>query len=75
MTVYPTSEEVLLVGSIACGFNVEVGEPAQFAANIARPATSAFGQEAFRTHWDKAAALLHSFATTQTLIDGNKRTA
>ena len=37
--------------------------------------TSAFGQEASRTHWDKAAALLHSFATTQTLIDGNKRTA
>ena len=37
--------------------------------------TSAFGQEAFRTHWDKPAALLHSFATTQTLIDGNKRTA
>lgn len=38
MTVYPTGEEVLLVGSIACGFNVEVGEPAQFAADIARPA-------------------------------------
>lgn len=25
--------------------------------------------------WSKAAALLHSFATTQCLVDGNKRTA
>ncbi|MER0080518.1 Fic family protein [Corynebacterium sp. KPL2861] len=26
------------------------------------------------TAWDKAAALLHSFYTTQSLLDGNKRT-
>lgn len=75
MTVYPSGEEILIVGSLACGFAVQVGEPSQFEANVIRPSTSAFGQDAYPTAWEKAAALLHSFATTQTLVDGNKRTA
>lgn len=75
MTLYLRGDEILLVGSIACGFDVHVVEPAQFKANVNRPATSAFGHDAYPTLWDKAAALLHSFATTQTLLDGNKRTA
>lgn len=75
MITYLTGPEILAVGSRACKFQVTVGEPAQFDANVARPASSAFETDAFVTLWEKAAALLHAFATTQTQLDGNKRTA
>lgn len=76
-TIYLTDEEILLIGSEAYdeGSSVEVREQAQFAANVARPASSAFGEDAFPNIWTKAASLLHGFATTQCLFDGNKRTA
>lgn len=75
MTAYLTGSEILAAGSRACKFQVVVGENAQFEANVLRPSSTAFGTDAFPTLWDKAAAILHSFATTQTLLDGNKRTA
>lgn len=75
MTVYLTGDEILIAGSIACEKQVAIRDAAQFEANVNRPSTTAFKQEAFPTAWDKAAALLHSFATTQALVDGNKRTA
>ena len=42
---------------------------------LARPKTTLFGDEAYPSLSDKAAALMHSVATTQPLIDGNKRTS
>jgi death-on-curing protein len=42
---------------------------------LARPKTTLFGEEAYSTLSHKAAALLHSVATSHPLIDGNKRTA
>lgn len=72
---YLSGDEILAVGSAACKFEVTVGERSQFKANVARPASSAFGEDAFPDLWTKGAALLHAFATTQTLVDGNKRTA
>lgn len=39
-----------------------------------RPTATVFGIDAYPTDWDKAAALLHSLVTTQSLADGNKRT-
>lgn len=41
----------------------------------ARPAASAFGQDAYPTLADKAAALLHSIARNHPFTDGNKRAA
>src|SRR5215470_2480569 len=41
----------------------------------ARPQTSAFGEDAYPTLLDKAAALLHSIARNHPFKDGNKRTA
>jgi death-on-curing protein len=41
----------------------------------ARPATVAFGVEAYTSIWTKAAALLHSLCMNHALIDGNKRLA
>jgi len=42
---------------------------------LARPKTSLFGDAAYPSLSDKAAALMHSVATSHPLIDGNKRSA
>jgi death on curing protein len=42
---------------------------------LARPETTLFGDDAYPTLSHKAAALLHSVATSHRLIDGKKRTA
>jgi death on curing protein len=40
---------------------------------LARPQTSAFGEDAYPLVHAKAAALLHSIARNHALVDGNKR--
>ncbi|MGZ4650022.1 MAG: type II toxin-antitoxin system death-on-curing family toxin [Kineosporiaceae bacterium] len=40
-----------------------------------RPRSSAFGQDAYPTLAEKAAALMHSLARNHPLVDGNKRLA
>jgi len=42
---------------------------------VARPRTSVFGEDAYPTLLDKAAALLHSLCKNHGLVDGNKRLA
>ena len=42
---------------------------------LARPQASVFGEDAYPTIHEKAAALLQSMATNHALADGNKRTA
>ena len=44
-------------------------------SSLARPRSSLFGADAYPTLDLKAAALMHSIATSHPLIDGNKRTA
>ncbi|HEX3705819.1 MAG TPA: type II toxin-antitoxin system death-on-curing family toxin [Mycobacteriales bacterium] len=45
------------------------------ASAAARPMTTVFGEDAYPTFADKAAALMHSLARNHPLIDGNKRLA
>jgi death-on-curing protein len=45
------------------------------ASAVERPQTTVFGDEAYGTLHEKAAALLHSLARNHALVDGNKRTA
>jgi death-on-curing protein len=40
---------------------------------LARPAASAFGEDAYPTVTRKASALLHSLVSNHALVDGNKR--
>ena len=40
---------------------------------VARPQTTAFGEDAYPDIWIKAAALLHSIVKNHALVDGNKR--
>jgi death-on-curing protein len=44
-------------------------------AAVARPTATAFGQDAYPTLREKAAALFHSVARNHPFTDGNKRTA
>jgi death on curing protein len=54
---------------------VQVRDVGLLASAAARPRSTAFGQEVYPSIHDKAAALLHSLARTQPLVDGNKRLA
>ena len=40
---------------------------------VARPPTSAFGEDAYPDVWSKAAALLQSIVINHALVDGNQR--
>jgi death-on-curing protein len=62
-------------------FRSQGGSPAKvrdyglLSSAAARPQTNVFGQEAYPSLTEKAAALLHSLCANQALIDGNKRLA
>ncbi len=45
------------------------------ASAAARPRASAFGEDAYPSSAEKAAALMHSLARNHALVDGNKRLA
>jgi death-on-curing protein len=54
---------------------VVVRDVGLLASAAARPATSAFGADAYPDFVAKAAALMHSLARNPALVDGNKRLA
>ncbi len=55
--------------------SVEVRDIGLLGSASARPRSTAFGEDAYPSVHDKAAALLHSLARTQPLVDGNERLA
>lgn len=68
---YLTLEDLLgLVRRLGVGPVTDVG---LLDAAVARPRSSAFGDDAYPTLHLKAAALLHSIVTNHALADGNKR--
>ena len=52
-----------------------VRDPGLLESALARPQATVFGNDAYDTIWEKAAALLHSLAKNHALVDGNKRIA
>jgi death-on-curing protein len=70
VTRYLTLEDVLRQVERA-GWVVR--DPGLLASAVARPAASAFGQDAYPGLWLKAAALCQSLDNNQALVDGNKR--
>lgn len=54
---------------------VMIRDPGLLAAAAARPLTTVFGEEAYPTFEDKAAALLHALVRNHALVDGNERLA
>jgi death-on-curing protein len=71
---YLTVEDLL---EIAAGVleEVQLRDPGLLASAAARPATSVFGDDAYPTFTEKAAALMHSLVRNHPLVDGNKRLA
>ena len=71
---YLSVEDIL---EIAAGIieHVVVRDAGLLAAAAARPRITVFGDDAYPTFEDKAAALLHSLVSNHALVDGNKRLA
>ena len=72
--IYHEVEDLLHIAERTLG-TVEVGDLGLLQAAAARPAASAFGEDAYPTLVEKAAALFHSLAKNHPLVDGNKRLA
>ncbi|HEY8480794.1 MAG TPA: type II toxin-antitoxin system death-on-curing family toxin [Spirillospora sp.] len=69
---YLTAEEIIAVGRRVVQ-DLNVRDFGLVASAAARPATVAFDAEPYPTLPEKAAALLHSLATSHPFTDGNKR--
>jgi death-on-curing protein len=71
---YLSVEDIL---EIAAGVieHMVVRDAGLLAAAAARPRITVFGDDAYTTFEDKAAALLHSLVRNHALVDGNKRLA
>ncbi len=69
---YLSVEDLL---EIAAGVldQVAVRDAGLLAAAATRPQLTVFGEDAYSTFEDKAAALLHSLVRNHALVDGNKR--
>jgi death on curing protein len=68
-------EELLHVATRTLGADPQVRDSGLLESALARPQASAFGEDAYATIHQKAAALLHSLARNHALLDGNKRLA
>jgi death on curing protein len=73
--IYLTLPELLHVAERILGPDVKVRDHGLLESALARPQAAAFGQDAYLTLDEKAAALLHSLARNHALVDGNKRLA
>ncbi len=75
MIHYLTPDEIYKINEDVTGHLPYVRDRHLLRSAVLRPMTRMFGQEAYPTLFDKAAALLHSLAHHHLFGDGNKRTA
>lgn len=68
-----TVDDLLELATRLLGDPPPIRDAGLLASAAARPAATAFGEDAYGDVWEKAAALLHSIVTNQPLVDGNKR--
>ena len=71
---YLSIEDLLEIASGVLD-DVALRDPGLLAAAAARPRITVFGDDAYPTFEDKAAAMLHSLVRNHALVDGNKRLA
>jgi death on curing protein len=72
---YLDLDDLLDIARDVVGGDVEVGDFGLLESALARPCAFVFGQDAYPDMHLKAAALLHSLARNDALVDGNKRLA
>ena len=68
-------EELLYVAERALGLAPVVRDHGLLESALGRPQATVFGEDAYPSIHEKAAALLHSLARNHALVDGNKRLA
>lgn len=73
--IFLTLPELLHVAERVLGADYIVRDHGLLQSALARPLTTVFGEDAYSSLTDKAAALLHSVARLHALVDGNKRLA
>ncbi len=74
-THYLTPAELYTIAEEVLGRKPDVRDRHLLRSAAARPMLHHFGEDAYPTLLDKAAALLHSLAAHHLFYDGNKRTA
>lgn len=75
MTRYVTLEEALRVAETVIGAEPLIRDLGLIDSALSRAQSSLFGQDAYPSLDEKAAAMLQSLALNQGLVDGNKRLA
>jgi death on curing protein len=70
---YLELDDLLVAAEAFLGHVPEVRDYGLLESALARPKATVFGEDAYRTIHDKAAALLDSLVNNHALIDGNKR--
>jgi death-on-curing protein len=73
--IYLDLEDLLHVATRTLGATPEIRDVGLLESALARPRASAWGEDAYSTIHEKAAALVHSLARNHALVDGNKRLA
>lgn len=75
MIIYLDLDDLVEIAQLVLRSPPRVRDYGLLSSSVARPATVAFGHEAYPDIWEKAAALLHSLCMNHALVDGNKRLA
>jgi death-on-curing protein len=75
VTRHLTAEQALAIARIAVGGPINVRDVGLIEAAVRRPRAAVLRLDAYPDPISKAAALLHSLATSRPLVDGNKRLA
>jgi death on curing protein len=72
---YLSVDDVLIINKEVLRGQAALRDRNLLESAVARPMTSAFGEDAYPTLVEKAAALFHSLILNHPFVDGNKRTA
>ena len=73
--IYLELDDLLHIAERTLGVPPDVRDLGLLESSVARPRSTVFGEDAYVTLHEKAAALLHSVARNHALVDGNKRLA
>jgi death-on-curing protein len=71
--IYLDVADLLHIAERTLGTPPEIRDVGLLESAATRPQASAFGEDAYPTLHEKAAALLHSIVRNHALVDGNKR--
>lgn len=72
-TEYLDLDDVIDLAVALLGDPAPIRDMGLLGSAVARPQTTAFGDDAYPDIWTKAAALLQSVVNNHALVDGNKR--